>query len=107
MANAISNRWLLDGGNQPAADLPMNAKKFTGVANAAARNQFATAGQVADGALIYGGTAGGTANALTITLAPAITAYVTGATFAFKAAATNTGAATINANAVGVRNLRK
>lgn len=45
--------------------------------------------QVQDGALLWGGTAGGTADALTITLTPAITAYAAGQTFRFVAASAN------------------
>jgi hypothetical protein len=57
--------------------------------------------------LIYGGTAGGTANALTLTLSPAITVYSTGIMIQFITGATpNTGAATMNVNGVGVQNLR-
>lgn len=41
------------------------------------------------------GTAGGTADALTLTPDPAITAYVAGQTFSFVAAAANTGAVTV------------
>ena len=45
-----------------------------------------------DGAFIWGGTAGGTADALTLTLTPAITAYATGMVVRFVAAADNTSA---------------
>lgn len=107
LSDALSNRWMRDGGNQPSADLPMNAKKFTGVANAAARTQFAAAGQVADSTLTYGGTAGGSANTITATLSPAITDYVTGQRYHFKAANTNSGAATINFNSVGAATINK
>jgi hypothetical protein len=52
-------------------------------------------------------SAGGTANALTLTLAPALAAYAAGVTTVFKATANNTGSATININGLGTRNLRK
>lgn len=52
-------------------------------------------------------TAGGTANALTLTLAPALEAYNAGATIKFKAAANNTGASTINVNGLGAKNIYK
>jgi len=46
-------------------------------------------------AYIWCGTAGGTANALTLTPTPAITAYAAGQIFRFIVAAANTGAATV------------
>lgn len=52
-------------------------------------------------------TAGGTADALTLTLTPAPASYVAGQKFVFKASATNTGAATLNVNSIGVRNIFK
>ncbi len=96
-----------DGGTQPSANLPMNSFKHTGVANASARDQYAAAGQVADSSLIYGGTAGGTGDALTATLSPAITAYASGMLLVVKASAANTGSATVNANSVGAKTLKK
>lgn len=51
--------------------------------------------QLAEGNASWCGTAGGTANALTLTPSPAITAYAAGQVFRFKAASTNTGATTI------------
>jgi len=42
-----------------------------------------------------------------ITLAPAITAYVTGARYRFKANTANTGAATLNINALGAKTIKK
>ena len=42
-----------------------------------------------------------------ITLVPAITAYVTGAKYRFKANTANTGAATLNINALGAKTIKK
>jgi hypothetical protein len=57
-------------------------------------------------------TVGGTADAITVTLgqvggANSISAYATGQLFRFKAGADNTGAATINVNAIGAKAIRK
>ncbi len=52
-------------------------------------------------------TAGGTANALTITTNSPFTTYATGQIAVFKAASTNTGATTINANSIGAKSVRK
>lgn len=56
--------------------------------------------------VFWGGTAAGTANALVLTVVPAITAYGDGQTLYFLAAATNTGAVTANVNGLGVRDIR-
>ncbi len=50
---------------------------------------------------IWAGTAGGTANAITLTTVPAISAYAAGQEFIFIASATNTAATTINVSGVG------
>jgi hypothetical protein len=51
--------------------------------------------------------AGGTANALTVTLDFAPLAYTAGMIVLFKATATNTTAATVNVNGLGVKNIYK
>lgn len=51
--------------------------------------------------------AGGTANALTLTLSPALAAYTAGVSVKFKASASNTGAATININGLGAKTIKK
>lgn len=52
-------------------------------------------------------TAGGTANALTVTANSDFTAYADGRIIAFKASADNSAAATLNVNAVGAKAIRK
>lgn len=84
------------GRTTPTANLPMGTYRHTGVGNASARTDYASAGQVQDGAFSWCGTAGGTANALTLTPSPAITAYAAGQVFLFKTgAAANTSTVTI------------
>lgn len=53
------------------------------------------------------GTVGGTGNAITITLYPVATGYAAGMTIKFIAAASNTGAVTINIDGLGTRNIQK
>jgi hypothetical protein len=55
----------------------------------------------------FGITAGGTANALTVTTRCDFATLATGQRVAFKAASTNTTAATLNANTIGTKKLRK
>ena len=49
----------------------------------------------------YAGVSGGTANALTVTLNPPLTAHTAGLPITFLAAAANTGATTVNINGLG------
>jgi hypothetical protein len=86
----------------------MSGYRHTGVGNAVARNDYAAAGQVQDGDFIWCGTAGGTADALTLTPSPAITAYAAGQVFRFKAGASpNTGAATVAVSGLTAQTIQK
>lgn len=107
LADGITESIAKDGQTTPTQNLPMGSKKHTGVANATARTEYAAAGQVQDGAFLYAGTAGGTATVMTATLAPPITAYVTGQRFGVKAAAASGVGATINFNSVGAKTIQK
>jgi hypothetical protein len=55
----------------------------------------------------WGGTAGGTANALTLSIGGAPGSYAAGQRYAFVVAANNTGAATLAVNGLDVRSLRR
>jgi hypothetical protein len=52
-------------------------------------------------------TVGGTANAITLTVTPALAAYANGVRIRFKATNTNTGATTVNVNSLGTRTVQK
>lgn len=102
-AGGINTALTKDGSNSPSANLPMNAKKHTNVANAAARTEYAAAGQVQDGALIYTSTTG-SANVQTAALTPALGAYVDGQMVILKLGFTNTSAnPTLNINGLGAK----
>lgn len=63
---------------------------------------------VSDLELALGGsaTAGGTADALTLTVGASLTAYANGQIVSFRASADNTGAATITINSIGAKAIR-
>ena len=86
-----------DGQNTPSADLPMGGQKHTGVGDGAARSEYATYGQVLDaaGQFIPAANVGGTANAIELTPAPAVTALAAGLSYRFASKFVNTDAATI------------
>lgn len=96
IATALTQSIASDGQTAITANLPMSGYAHTNVANSTARNMYAATGQVQDGSFTWCGTAGGTADALTLTPTPAITAYATGQKFRFKAGSgANTGATTV------------
>jgi len=66
-----------------------------------------TTGQVQDGAFVWGGTAGGTADALTLTLTPAITSYVDGLAIRFRtgSAANATATPTLSVNGLAAHTI--
>lgn len=96
ISTALSESIARDGQTTISANLPMNSKKLTGLAAGSAAGDSANLGQVQAQAWAWCGTAGGTADALTLTPSPAITALAAGQRFVFIAgAANNTGAATV------------
>lgn len=107
VADALTARICKNGATTPTADLPMGTYKHTGVGNATARTNYLSCAQAQDGAVVWGGTSAGTANAQTVTLTPAVTAYATGSRILFIAGNTNTGATTLNVNSVGATAIRK
>jgi len=83
------------GQNAMSGTLSMSSNKITNLAAGTLRNDAAQVGQVQDGAIIWCGTSGGSANAQTLTPSPAITAYTAGQVFRFIAGFTSTGAVTL------------
>lgn len=99
MSTGLSNCVTRDGQSTWTGNLPAGGFKITGMAAGTLRTDSVRAAEAQDGGYVWGGTAGGTADALTFTLTPAITAYAAGQVFRFKAgAAANTGAATLAIN---------
>ncbi len=108
IATALTDSIAKDGQTTPSANLPMGTYRHTGVGNASARNHYGAAGQVQDSTFLWGGTAAGTADARTITLTPAITAYAAGQVFRFiNGSAANTGAATLAVSGLAATAVRK
>jgi hypothetical protein len=108
IATALTARVTRNGTGSMSGNLAMGANRVTGLAAGTARTDAAQVAQVQDGGALWGGTAGGTANARTITLSPAPAAYAAGQRFAFiNGAAANSGAATLNVNSLGAKDIRK
>lgn len=77
-SNGFGNCLTRDGQGQATANLPMLTFRHTGVGAAAARTDYARLDQVQDAITINWTTAGGTADAITATYTPALTALVDG-----------------------------
>ncbi|WP_133116107.1 hypothetical protein [Mesorhizobium wenxiniae] len=100
--------WSMVAANNGAADAQINYSEGmppSAVNNSARQAMARNAELLGDigGAL----TAGGTADALTITTNSAFTAYANGRILALRIATDNTGAATLNVNAIGAKSIRK
>lgn len=101
IATGLSTVICKDGQTTITANLPMGGFRHTGVGAATASGQYGRVNEIQDGSLIYGGTAGGTADALTLTTVPTFSAYATGMVIRFKSGASpNTGAATLQVNGI-------
>lgn len=87
--------------------MSIGANRFTKAAYSSAADMAAIKAGIQAGTYIYGGTSGGSANAQTISLAPAITAYTTGmGLIRFKAGFSNTTTTpTLNINALGAKTM--
>lgn len=107
IATGLSTAITKDGQTTITANIPMANYKFTGLGAGSAAGDSANLGQVQAQAYAWGATAGGTADALTITPSPAITAYAAGQVFRFIAASNNTGAATIAISGLTTKALQK
>lgn len=103
IATGLSTCITKDGQTTITANLPMSGFKHTGVGNASARTEYAALGQIRDGASVYCGTVGGTANAVTLTFSPSFPAYVVGMKVRFILASSPTGAMTINVDGLGAK----
>ena len=92
-----------DGAGKPNANLNFNGYKITNLANAETPNDALTLEQAQAGTSNYANDTSNTANAITISLDPAISSYTLGQRFYFKVANTNTlSEVSFNANSLGL-----
>lgn len=95
IAAALTASICADGQTTITANLPMSTYKHTNVGDGVNLTDYASIKNVQNGTPIWCGTAGGSANALTLSCSPATTAYVAGQTFRFVSASANTTASTV------------
>ena len=106
IATGLSTCVTKDGQTTITANLPMAGYRHTGAGNAQALTDYATADQIVDNALTYGGasSAGTDTYAVSLTISPG--AYVAGQRYQLKADVANTGACTVNFNLLGAKNIK-
>jgi hypothetical protein len=107
VGTALTNSVARNGEAPFTADQPMGDNKITGLKNPTAQTDATNLLAIQHGTGVYGATVGGSGNAITVTLSPAITAYAAGQKFSFIAGAANTGGVTINFNGLGAKAITK
>jgi hypothetical protein len=105
LATGLTTAMTKDGQTTPTANIPMGTFKFTGLGVGSAGTDSANLSQVQSSVGTFL-TAAGT-DTITASVSPSLTAYAVGQTFKFIAAATNTGAVTINISALGAKSIVK
>lgn len=107
IATGLNQAINKDGSNAFTGAANLGSQKITALADGTAHTDGVNAGQIQDGGLIFQATDSGSANTYAIALTPAVTAYVAGQVFYFKAANASSGASTLNVNALGAKNIKK
>ena len=103
----LSNCICKDGQQTVSANIPFNAKKITGLGDGTALKDAANVQFVQDGSATYLGATTGSSNTYAATGTPTIAAYAAGQRFVIVPNHTNSGAATLNVDSKGAKNLRK
>lgn len=103
-ATGLSTCVTKDGQTTVTADLPMSGFNHTGVGDATASNEYASAGQVRDNKLCTGNS-GGSANAYTLTRSIVGSGYVTGTVAYVTIPATNTASSSLNLDSLGAKEI--
>ncbi len=107
IATALTNSIATNGETPVVANLTISGYKLTSVGAGTARTDAASLATIQDGTGVYVATVAGTADAITLTPSPAITAYAAGQLFAFIASGANTGATTVNVSGLGAKSVTK
>jgi len=105
-STALSTCITKDGQTTITANLPMATYRHTGVSDAAALTDYASANQVVDNALAYGGASAAGTDTYAVSLPISPGAYVAGNRYSFLTDVANTGACTINFNTIGAANIK-
>jgi len=101
LATGLTTALTKDGQSTPTANIKLGAFKITNLGAATLASDAARLDQIQGGGSTFV-TAAGT-DTITGTTSPTLTAYATGNQFSFLVANTNTGAVTINVDALGAK----
>tara|TARA_R100001377_G_scaffold79645_1_gene58037 strand:- start:503 stop:1723 length:1221 start_codon:yes stop_codon:yes gene_type:complete len=102
IATALTQSIAVDGQSVVTGDIPLATHKFTAMKVGAASTDSLSLGQAQAEAFVWCGTAGGGADAITLSPSPAITAYAAGQRFVWMASgSTNTTATTVAISGLG------
>lgn len=107
VATGLSTCILKDGTQTVTANIPLGGFKITGLGAGTARTDGASLATIQDGTGVYVGTVGGTADVITLTSSPAITAYAAGQTFRFIASGANTTNVTVAVSGLAAKAITK
>ena len=100
---ALTQSVSKDGQTTLTGNLNAGSKKLTALAVGTALTDSLTLGQAQNASMNYVASDTGGQNAAVIAPAPAVTSYVAGQVFHFKAAANSTGATTLNVSGLGTK----
>ncbi len=107
LATMISTAVMKDGQSTITADIPFSSNKITGLADGSSLQDAATIKNVINSTGVYVATVGGTADVITLSPSPSITAYVAGQTFKFIASGANTTNVTVAVSGLAAKAITK
>tara|TARA_R110002072_G_scaffold284055_3_gene447952 strand:- start:149 stop:1135 length:987 start_codon:yes stop_codon:yes gene_type:complete len=103
LVTALTQSVSKDGQTTLTGNINAGSQKLTALAVGTALTDSLTLGQAQNASMNYVASDTGGANAAVIAPAPAVTSYVAGQVFHFKAAANSTGATTLNVSGLGTK----
>jgi len=106
LASGLTSVITKDGQTTVTANLPMATYRHTGVSDATALTDYASANQVVDNALTHGGASAAGTDTYAVNLAVSPGSYATKQRYQFVADVANTGACTINFSSVGAKSIK-
>ena len=106
MATALTNSIAKDGQTTPTGNLKMGGYIHTNVGNANVRTDAGSSAQIQDNKFAYLTSVSGT-DSISATAALGLTSYTIGQRFTFISVGENFGAATLDINAIGVKDITK
>lgn len=107
IADGLSTAICRDGQSTITQDIPWGGFRITNLGFPTSRLDAVNIQSIVNSSATYVTSVGGTGDAITITPSPAMTSYAAGMRYTFLAAASNTGAATINVSGLGAKDLKK